>query len=163
MTLHALLHSLRFLYKSSNSFGQWMPFSNFVSHRQYDRRNLVLDGVEYQTTTFWRLMSIDIRTHPWWAVPSRPTFKYFSPTFFTNGQGPEEIRSRINLARFAFFCIWSQLEISLRTKGRVYRAVVRSILLYGCKTLPVWVANEMMLAVFEIDKYILRYKPGRPL
>ncbi len=63
-------------------------------------------------------------------------FKYFS-----NGQGTEEIRSRINLARSAFYrlqsCLWSRREISLRTKGKVYQAVARSILLYGCETWPV--------------------------
>ncbi len=47
--------------------------------------------------------------------------------FVANGQGTEEIRSRINLARSAFSrlqsCFWSRREISLRTKGRVYQAV----------------------------------------
>ncbi len=46
-----------------------------------------------------------------------------------NSQGTEDIRSRINLARSAFSrlqtCYWSQREISLRTKGRVYQTVVR--------------------------------------
>ncbi len=39
----------------------------------------------------------------------------------------------------------------MRTKGRVYRAVVRSILLYGCETWPVRVADERMLEVFDND------------
>ncbi len=42
-------------------------------------------------------------------------------------------------------------EISLRTKGRVYQAVVRSILPYGCVTWPVRVADERMLEVFDND------------
>ncbi len=50
-------------------------------------------------------------------------FKYLCSMFVTSGQGTEEIRSRINLARSAFFrlqsCLWSRREISLRTKGRV--------------------------------------------
>ncbi len=58
-------------------------------------------------------------------------FKYLGSTFDANGQGTEEIRSRINLARSAFsrlqFCLWSRREISLRTKGRVYQAVGCSI------------------------------------
>ncbi len=37
----------------------------------------------------------------------------------------------------------------LRTKGRVYQALVRSILLYGCETWPVRVADEMTLEVFD--------------
>ncbi len=68
-------------------------------------------------------------------------FKYLGSMFVANGQGTEEIRSRINLALSAFSrlqpCLWSRREIFLRTKGRVYQAVVRSILLYGCETWPV--------------------------
>ncbi len=84
--------------------------------------------------------------------------------FVANGQCTEEIRSRINLARSAFSrlqsCLWSRREISLRTKGRVYQAVVRSILLYGCETWPVLVANERMLEVFDNDsiRRILRVR-----
>ncbi len=91
-------------------------------------------------------------------------FKYLGLMFVSNGQGTEEIRSRINLARSAFCrlqcCLWSRREISLRTKGRVYQAVVRSILLYGCKTWPVRVADERMLEVFGNDsiRRILRVR-----
>ncbi len=56
-------------------------------------------------------------------------FKYLGSMFVANGQDTEEIRSRINLARSAFSrlqsCLWSRREIPLRTKGRVYQAVVR--------------------------------------
>ncbi len=73
-------------------------------------------------------------------------FKYLGSMFVANGQGTEEIMSRINLARSAFYrlqsCLWSRREISLRTKGRVYQAVVRSILLYGSETWPIRVADE---------------------
>ncbi len=48
----------------------------------------------------------------------------------------------------------------MRTKGRVYQAVVRSILLYGCETWPVREANKMMLEVFDNDsiRRILRVR-----
>ncbi len=51
-------------------------------------------------------------------------------------------------------------EISLRTKGRVCQAVVRSILLYCCETWPVRVADERMLEVFDNDsiRRILRVR-----
>ncbi len=79
--------------------------------------------------------------------------KYLGSMFVANGQGTEEIRSRINLACSAFsrleFCLWSRREISLCTKGRVYQAIVRSILLYGCGTWPVRVAEETMSEVFD--------------
>ncbi len=61
----------------------------------------------------------------------------------------------INLAHLAFSrlqsCLWSRREISLRTNGRICQAVVRSILLYGCETWPVQVADESMLEVFDND------------
>ncbi len=91
-------------------------------------------------------------------------FEYLSSMFVANGQGTEEIRSRINLARSAFSrlqcCLWSRREISLRTKGSVNQAVVRSILLYGCETWPVRVADERMLEVFDNDsiRRILRVR-----
>ncbi len=48
----------------------------------------------------------------------------------------------------------------MRTKGRIYQAVVRSILLYGCETWPVRVADERMLEVFDNDsiRRILRVR-----
>ncbi len=56
-------------------------------------------------------------------------FKYLGSMFVANGQGTEEIRSRINLARSALSrlqsCLWSRCEMSLRTKGRVYHAEMR--------------------------------------
>ncbi len=48
-------------------------------------------------------------------------------------------------------CLWSRREISLRTKDRVFQAAARSILLYGCETWSVRVANERMLEVFGND------------
>ncbi len=83
-------------------------------------------------------------------------FKYLGSMFVTNG--------RIYLARSAFsrlqFCLWSRREISLRTKGRIYLAVVRSILPYGCETWSVRVAGERVLGVFDNDsiRRILRVR-----
>ncbi len=52
-------------------------------------------------------------------------FKYLGSMFVANGQGTEEVRNRINLARSAFSrlqsCLWSRREISLCTKGRSTR------------------------------------------
>ncbi len=73
-------------------------------------------------------------------------FKLLGSMFIENGQGIEETRSRIKLVRSTFFrlqsCLWSKREISLRTRGGVYHAVVRSIFLYGCETWPVREAGE---------------------
>ncbi len=64
-------------------------------------------------------------------------FNNLGSMIVANGQGTEEIGSRINLASSAFSrlqsCLWMQRGISLRTTDRVYQAVVCSILLYGCE------------------------------
>ncbi len=45
-------------------------------------------------------------------------------------------------------CLWSPREPLLCTKGRIYQTVMRSILLYGCETWPVRIADER---VFDND------------
>ncbi len=62
-------------------------------------------------------------------------FKCLDSMFVANGQGTEEIRSRINIARFAFFSPeMLSLVAALRPKVRVNQAAVLSNLLYGCET-----------------------------
>ncbi len=82
-------------------------------------------------------------------------FNYLGSMFVANGQGTKNTRNKINLACSALSlpqsCLWSRREILLRTNGRVYQATVRSILLYGCETRPVRVADERMLEVFDND------------
>ncbi len=81
--------------------------------------------------------------------------------FVANGQGTEEIGNRIHLARSSFsrlqLCLWSRREILFCTKGRVYQAVVRSILFFGCETCWVRVAGEMMLEMFDNNAYATFY------
>ncbi len=68
------------------------------------------------------------------------------------GQDAEDIRGRINLACSRLQpCFWLQCEISLRTKGRINQADMRLILLYGCETWPIRVAEGTMLAIFHND------------
>ncbi len=54
------------------------------------------------------------------------------------GQAKDEISERIGLARGAFArlksVLWSRREISRKTKGRVYEALILTVLLYGCET-----------------------------
>ncbi len=73
--------------------------------------------------------------------------------FIVNGQGNEEIGSMINLSRSVFPrplpCFWSGREISLRTKGRAYQAVVRSILLNGYEARPVQAPDLRIPATFN--------------
>ncbi len=80
-------------------------------------------------------------------------FKCPGSTFIVFGQDTEEIRGRVYFARSAFPRMQSRLllwrELSLPTKGRIYQAVVCSILLHSCETWPMRVSDERMLAVFE--------------
>ncbi len=61
-------------------------------------------------------------------------FKYLGLSFTATGQEKDEISERVCLARSAFTrlkaTLWSRWEISLKTKGRIYEALVRTILLY---------------------------------
>ncbi len=75
--------------------------------------------------------------------------------FTANAQGTEKTRSWINPVHSAFsclqVCLWSRHEILLHTKSKAYQAVVRTILLYGCKKWPVRLADERMFEVFDND------------
>ncbi len=66
------------------------------------------------------------------------SFKYLGSSFTTTGKAKDEMSRRLGLARRAFACrdyaLWSRREISLKTKVRIYEALIRTILLYGCET-----------------------------
>ncbi len=85
-------------------------------------------------------------------------FEYLGPMCVENGQGTEEIKCRINLACSAVSLLqshlWSGSEISSCTMNRVYRAVVRQILQYGCEIWAVRVPDESMLAVVVIGSNV---------
>ncbi len=91
------------------------------------------------------------------------SFKYLDSSFTAIGQAKDEISGRIGLTRSTFTrlkaTLWSRTEISLKMKGRVYEALVRTILLYGCETWPVRVEDLHRLEVFDNDclRCILRY------
>ena len=64
----------------------------------------------------------------------------------------EEISKRIAKARLAFVNLrhlWRRRDIRLSTKGRVYNAVVRAVLLYGCETWPLRSEDVRRLSVFD--------------
>ena len=92
------------------------------------------------------------------------SFVYLGSTMVPTGQGVAEVERRIGAARSAFGrlrrCLWSRREITSTTKGRIYQAVVRTILLYGCETWPMRVADQRRLEVFDNDclRSILHYR-----
>ena len=79
-----------------------------------------------------------------------------------SGQVAAEGERRRGAERSAFVrlkrSLWVLREISTATKGRIYRAIVRMILLYGCETWPLTAVDLRKLDVFDNDRlrYILR-------
>ena len=66
-------------------------------------------------------------------------FTYLGSCITPDGSIAEELSSRIQKARLAFsnlHHLWRRNDIKLSTKGRVYSAAVRSVLLYGSETWP---------------------------
>nr|VZI38299.1 unnamed protein product [Spirometra erinaceieuropaei] len=92
------------------------------------------------------------------------SFKYLGARLLPNGQSKDDIVSRIDAARWVFSslrkCLWNRRDLSIATKIRVYRASVRSVLLYGCDCWALRVADERKLEVFDHHclRIILRVK-----
>jgi hypothetical protein len=82
-----------------------------------------------------------------------PVFKYLGSLILPSGQAQDEIKTRIDCARSAFFrlkkALWNRVEVSLKTKVRVYKAAVRSVLLFGCETWPLRCEDSRKLEVFD--------------
>ncbi|BHF63825.1 hypothetical protein SprV_0200682000 [Sparganum proliferum] len=92
------------------------------------------------------------------------SFKYLGARLLPNGQSKDDIVSRIDAARWVFSslrkCLWIRRDLSIATKIRVYRASVRSVLLYGYKCWALHVEDERKLEVFDHHclRTILRVK-----
>ena len=105
--------------------------------------------------------SITLQGEPLEEVES---FVYLGSKCTATGQGIADIDRRISLARYAFSCLqkglWSRREISTKTKSRIYQAIVRTSLLYGCETWAVTASDQRKLEVFDNDclRRILRVR-----
>ncbi|BHF82574.1 hypothetical protein SprV_0802571200 [Sparganum proliferum] len=81
------------------------------------------------------------------------SFKYLGASLLPNGQSKDDIISRIDAACWVFSslrkCLWIRRDLSIATKIRVYRASVRSVLLYGCECWALRVEDERKLEVFD--------------
>ncbi|BHF81512.1 hypothetical protein SprV_0802464300 [Sparganum proliferum] len=92
------------------------------------------------------------------------SFKYLGAMLLPNGQSKDDIVSRIDAARWVFSslrkCLGNRRDLSIATKIRVYRASVRSVLLYGCECWALRVEDERKLEVFDHHclRIILRVK-----
>jgi len=85
-------------------------------------------------------------------------FRYLGTIFIPNGQSKDEILGRIAQARAAVGrlqrCLWYRSEIRRSTECRIYQALVRTILMYGCET---WAMRKRDLHVAELfDRQCLR-------
>ncbi|BHF60230.1 hypothetical protein SprV_0100319300 [Sparganum proliferum] len=92
------------------------------------------------------------------------SFRYLGARLLPNGQSKDDIVSRIDAARWVFSrlrkCLWIRRDLSIATKIRVYRASVRSVLLYSCECWALRVEDERKLEVFDHHclRTILRVK-----
>ncbi len=81
--------------------------------------------------------------------------KYLGSSFTATGHVKDTISGRIGLARSALTwlkaTLWPRREILLKVKGRVYEALVPTILLFGCETWPVRVEELRRLEFFDND------------
>ena len=89
------------------------------------------------------------------------SFKYLASMVNPAGESSEEIQSRISSAWSVFLqlrkYLWKRSELSLRTKLRVYEAMVLSVLLYGCEKWSLKAAEALSLNIFNHKclRYIL--------
>ncbi|BHF76926.1 hypothetical protein SprV_0502002700 [Sparganum proliferum] len=92
------------------------------------------------------------------------SFKYLGARLLPSGQIKDDIVSRIDAARWVFSslrkCLWIRRDLSIATKIRVYRASVRSVLLYGCECWALRMEDDRKLEVFDHHclRIILRVK-----
>ena len=79
-------------------------------------------------------------------------FTYLGSCISSDGSVTDEVKARISKARTAFANLrhlWRQKGLPLELKGRVYRATVRAVLLYGSETWSVRAEDVRRLQVFD--------------
>ena len=79
-------------------------------------------------------------------------FCYLGSWISAGGQITDDVSSRLQKARFAFSnlnYLWRRRDIRLTTKGRVYAATIRPVLLYGAETWPLRVEDKRKLVAFD--------------
>ena len=79
-------------------------------------------------------------------------FKYLGSTLTKNGRSSTEIKTRIGAATSAMAKlnkIWRSKDISFPTKLKLYKALVVSILLYGCESWTMTAETSRRVQTFE--------------
>ena len=79
-------------------------------------------------------------------------FVYLGTTVTKEGGGTEDIKKRLSKARGAFFNlkkIWNTRSIGRNTKIKLFKTLVRPVLLYGCEAWKLTVAEAKKLDRFQ--------------
>ena len=79
-------------------------------------------------------------------------FVYLRATVSKEGRGVEDIPNRVVKARWIFLRlkrIWSSHSISRRTKVRLYKTLVKPVMMYGCETWKTNKCAEKKIDVFQ--------------
>ena len=80
------------------------------------------------------------------------SFLYLGATVSKEGGGTEDIHNRVVKARGVFLRlknIWSSNSISRRVKVRLYKTLVKPVLMYGCETWKMNERDENKIDVFQ--------------
>ena len=79
-------------------------------------------------------------------------FTYLGRIIASDGHIEAELQKRITKANMSFGCIrerlWNNNNVSLRVKGKIYRAIILSTLLYGAKAWTVYRRHVKKLHAF---------------
>ena len=79
-------------------------------------------------------------------------FVYLGATVSKEGEGTEDIHNRVVKASGVFLRlkkIWSSSSISRRVKVRLYKTLVKPVLMYGCETWKMNKSDENKIDVFQ--------------
>ena len=79
-------------------------------------------------------------------------FKYLGSTLTKDGRSTTEIKTRISIATSAMARltkIWRSRDISFHTKMKLYKALIVSILLYGCESWTMTAETTKRVQTFE--------------
>ena len=81
------------------------------------------------------------------------SFKYLGSMITSDGTSDREVQSRINAATSCMArlkSIWKSKDITVKTKIRLYKALVLSILTYGCESWTLRVDQERRIHAFDM-------------
>ncbi|CAG9830357.1 unnamed protein product [Diabrotica balteata] len=80
------------------------------------------------------------------------SFKYLGATITTDNDITEEIKGRIQAANRCMYSLHNTIKsksLTRTSKIRVYKTVIRPVLMYGCETWTLTKAMESKLRCFE--------------